>query len=248
MTTEAGQSLLIGRLSADAEFARQAGFALFVLVHLETTGLVPGLLTARDDGARLPLDHVPDRVAEVQRANPHLLAAFADPARRAALADVDPAASAELVGWLRGQHLEREELQVAYELGMLALGIELPPILVGALRDLRLAPESRVAELPDGAGYAAVFLSTLHPEWRAAGHMRLYVESTDAAQLAGWAMLLLAGTLAPPAESIVRVAREGRLPFSSAEFDVALVYNPVPWLRAPQAYGAAVHARQVVLL
>jgi hypothetical protein len=184
----------------------------------------------------------------VAAANSHVVAYFVPPARRAALATLDPGALGELLGWLRAQRVHEEEPQVAFELGMLALAVELPAILVRGLRQAPVGPESRVAELPDGAGYATVFLATLHPEWRAATGARLFVSEGDAEQLAGWAMLLLSRTLHPPPGSVTRVPPDAPLPLSGERFDLALVYNPVPWLASPEAAREAVHADTFILV
>ena len=250
MQAQSEQPILVGRLSPDRELARHAAFALFVLVYLEQAGLVPRrfVLDRRSGVAEPPLDELPGAVAEIRAHNPYILAHFDRPARAAALGGLDAAASRELLGWLQAQHVAAEEPQIAYELGMLALGVELPGILVRGLREAEVHPESRVAELPDGSGYPTVFLSALHPAWRAAEHARLFVESPDAAQLAAWAMLLLAKRLAPPPGSIERVSPTRRAPLEEAELDLALVYNPVPWLAAQEAYCAAVKARQILLL
>jgi hypothetical protein len=246
--SESQGSLLVGRLSADGELARHAAFALFARVHLEHTGLVRRqLLDAPGSGGRLTAG-LPDAVAAIQEQTPHLVAYFADPARRAALAGLDEPATQELLGWLRAQRVDREEPQIAYELGMLALGVELPPILVRGLRNAHVEPDSRVVELPDGSGYAATFLSTLHPMWRAAERTRLFVEGVDAEQLAAWAMLLLSKQLAPPPGSIERVTREARQPLEGVACDLALVYNPVPWLAAADDYEHAVSASQLLVL
>ena len=268
MVGEAGQSLLVGRLSPDAELARNAAFALFVRVYLEQVGLVPRFATAaeilpvppspqgRRPGRRpqrrpelhLDMADLPALIAAISAENPHVVAYFADPARSCALESLDPAATRELLGWLQAQHVHQEEPQVAYELGMLALGVELPAILVRGLRQASLAPEARVAELPDGSGYPTVFLSTLHPQWRAATSACLFVTGGDAEQLAGWAMLLLSRALRPPPGSIRRVAPGALLPFAEDTFDLALVYNPAPWLAQPDAYGTAVRSDEIVLL
>jgi hypothetical protein len=157
---------------------------------------------------------------------------------------------------------------------------------VRSLREIELAPDSVVAELPDGSGYPTVFLRSLRPEWDAARGARLFVQSVEAEQLAGWAMLLLTRQLAPPAGSI-RVVRahgstraplpalersEGNLPkgsprtqwaqgapatqgaqgaqgtLSDEAFDVALVYNPAPWLGPPERWPALVRAGQFVVV
>lgn len=250
MTSDAGQSLLVGRLSPDRELARHAGFALFVLVHLERRGLLPRQLTAgqRDASRWLPL--LPDAVRMVNGQNPHLLADFAAEERIDALSGLDPGAAAELVGWLEGQRLEQEEPQIAYELGMLALGVELPSILVRGLREAPISPHTDTVELPDGSGYPTIFLSTLHPQWRAAERATLCVEGTDATQLAGWAMLLLSGQLAPPPNSIRRVVAADRTALHEREYDLALAYNVAPWLTkaGPAALAGAIRAKQIVLL
>jgi len=94
---------------------------------------------------------------------------------------------------------------VAYELGLLALGVQLPPVLVRGLRELRFSAEATVAELPDGSGYPTIFLATLHANWRAAHRATLFASSVDGRQLAAWAMLLLTRRLTPPAGAIVPV-------------------------------------------
>jgi hypothetical protein len=264
VVSEAGQSLLVGRLSPDAELARNAAFALFVRVYLEQVGLVPRLATTAEitlsppatQGRRperrpeLQLDvaDLPVLIAAISGENPHVVAYFADPMRLASLESLDPAATRELLGWLQAQHVHQEEPQVAYELGMLALGVELPAILVRGLREASVAPETRVAELPDGSGYPTVFLSTLHPQWRGATGACLFVTGGDAEQLAGWAMLLLSRALRPPPGCIRRVEPGALLPLAEDTFDLALVYNPAPWLAQSNAYSTAVRAGEVVLL
>lgn len=258
MASDASRSPLVGRLHADFALARQAAFALFVLLYLEQIGLAPRRLLpekhasttplGRRARANIPLDMLPDMVAGVLAQNPYVLAAFQDAGMRESLRTLDPVATQEMVGWLASQHVDQEPPQIAYELGMLALGIELPGILVRGLRELTLAPDSRVVELPDGAGYPTVFLSTLHPQWQAASHARLYVHGTDATQLAGWAMLLLSGQLGPPPDSIVPVGDGESLPVRGTPFDVAIVYNPAPWLRVPAVAVAAIPARSTVFV
>jgi hypothetical protein len=243
MVSEAGQSLLVGRLSPDRELARTAAFALFVRVYLQQVGLLPERLSP----ATTP-EHLPAAIAEVAGANPHVVAPFVSPDRRAALAGLDGEAVRELLGWLLAQRVHQEESQVAYELGMLALSVELPPIVVRGLREAEVHPHSRVAELPDGGGYAAVFLSTLHPRWKAPGRLRLFVGGGDAELLAGWAMLLLSRTLVPPPGSIIKVKEGSVRPLSAERFDLALVYNPAPWLASPAVAREAVSAAAFVLV
>ncbi|HEX2326158.1 MAG TPA: hypothetical protein VHQ00_12240, partial [Chloroflexota bacterium] len=191
---------------------------------------------------------LPAAIAEVASANPHAVAPFVSRSRREALAGLDGEAVRELLGWLLAQRVHQEEPQVAYELGMLALSVELPPIVVRGLREAEVHPHSRVAELPNGGGYAAVFLSTLHPGWRAPGRLRLFVSGGASQLLAGWAMLLLSRTLAPPPGSIVKVREGSVLPLSTERFDLALVYNPAPWLASPAGARAAVDAAAYVLV
>ncbi len=244
MAGESGQALLVGRLHPDWEVARHAAFALLVLVYLEQAGLIARGPVAGDPAP----EALPAMVAAIQRQNPHLLRWLDSPERQRALAGLDRAAMRELRGWLAAQHLDREEPAIAYELAILALGIELPPILVSALREVKLEPESRVAELPDGAGYATIFLATLHTQWRASEGARLFVEGADAEQLAGWAMVLLSRRLAARPGSITRVAAGDCAALRSERFDLAVVYNPVPWLAAPEAVLDCIDAAQVVLV
>jgi len=232
----------VRRLNPEPLLARQAAFTLFVLAHLQQTGVLPAVPD--------PVD-LPDVVEGICAQNLHLLAFFGDAARRQSLAELDAVAARDLVGWARAQRLEREEPQIAYELGLLALGIELPPVLVRSLRDLEVEPQTTVAEAPDGAGYPTVFLSGMRPEWPAAERARLFVQSTDARQLAGWAMLLLNRSLAPPAGGIVVVgdvndAPEGLL--DQTEYDVALFYNPAPWIGSWERYPQVLRARQYVVV
>lgn len=257
----APQSMLIGRLSPDRELARQAAFALFVQAYLEQVGFVRRRFTSQKRSTASEskgstevaplLEELPEAVAEVRQHNPHILRYFEHPARVAALSTLDASAGQELLGWLQAQQLEAEEPQMAYELAALALGVELPAILVRGLRQAQVLPESQVIELPDGSGYPTIFLSTLQPHWPAAQRARLFVQSTDAEQLAAWAMLLLAQRLVPPSGSIVRVTQQQGLPFQESECDFALVYNPVSWLAAPEQYEKAARAAkagQVLLL
>jgi hypothetical protein len=243
VVSDAGQSLLVGRLSPDRELARQAAFALFVRAYAEAAGLLPPRL-----GPEPQVERLPELIGEVADVNPHVVAAFAGSARRAALAGLDAAAVRELTGWLRAQRVHEEEPQVAYELGLLALSAELPAILVRGLRQADVSADTRVAELPDGSGYATVFLATLHPGWRAAANARLFVSRPDAEQLAGWAMLLLSGTLPAPAGSIVRVPEDAPLPLTAERFDLALIYHPAPGLDSPDAVRRAVAATDYVLV
>jgi hypothetical protein len=241
---------LVTRLHPDASLARRASFALFVLTHLEEAGLAPRRLTGDTRGPLPPLavEALPDAVAGVQRRNAHLLASFTADAERRRLAEVDPVAARDLVGWVRAQRLEREEPQVAYELGLLAAGTELPPVTVRSLRQLALDPRSRVAELPDGSGYPTVFLSSLRPDWDAAHGARLFVTSTDARQLAAWAMLLLTRRIELAGEAITVVDGGSPLPLSGETFDAALVYNPAAWLGPAERWPEVVRARAVAVV
>jgi hypothetical protein len=205
----------VRRLAPDPLVARCAAFALFALSYFDSAGLMPNT-------SKLPLR---DRIDVVRGANEHLLASFDETALRDALTSVEPGAARDLEGWARAQRLEREDAQVAYELGVLALGVMLPPILVRELRELRLMSDTRVAELPNGAGYPTVFLASLHPEWDAATRAALYVTSTDARQLAAWAMVLLSRRL--DARGPV-VLNPGSVPADPPEYDVAVSYNPPP--------------------
>ncbi|HEU5316819.1 MAG TPA: hypothetical protein VFX49_11965 [Chloroflexota bacterium] len=216
----------VRRLAPEPELARNAAFALFTLAYLDAVGLAPA-----PSGAPLR-----ERVDGVRGTNEHLLASFGDGALRDGLASVDPGAARDLEGWARAQRLEREEAQVAYELGVLALGAALPPVLVRGLRELTLAPDTTVAELPNGAGYPTVFLASLHPQWEAAACATLYVTSIDARQLAAWAMLLLTRRLETPA--VVTVDDAGRFA-GGTEYDLAVSYNPPAGLDVGRLVRAA---------
>jgi hypothetical protein len=268
VTTTAGQSLLVGRLHTDPHLARQAAFALLALVFLEgmgydltpriTNGLSPAGPSAAQPGAAAagPSAAQPgaaaagagrrETVRALQESNSCLLPEFAAPARRALLDDLDPTASMEWTGWVRAQRLEREPALVAYELGVLTLGVELPPVLVRSLRDAPVAPASRVVELPGGAGYAAALLAALHPRWNPAGHLTLLVGEGEAAQLAAWAQLLLTRQLTPAPGSLVRVTPDSPRPFVAEAVDLALAYNLPPWLARDPSVAAVVQARQVL--
>ena len=201
------------RLAPDATLARRGAFALFVLAYLEQVGLVDG-------GERYD-----ERVAAVATTNPNLFVPFS--ASTEPLRTLDGRAAADLTGWARAQRLDREEPQVAYELGLLALGVALPPVLVGSLRQLTLTQSTRVAELPDGAGYPTVFLQSLHPHWPAATHATMLVASSDARQLAAWAHLLLTRRLAPREGAIVVLPQTGS-PSQPIEAEIGLLYNTPP--------------------
>jgi len=81
-----------------------------------------------------------------------------------------------------------------------------------------------VTELPDGAGYPTVFLSTLHPHWLAGDNCTLLVTSTDTRLLAAWALLLLTKRLEPRAGAIVALDPT-RAIGAPLESDIALLYN-----------------------
>lgn len=231
----------VGRLSPEPGLARRAAFALFTLAYLTGTGTL--------DAVPVP-DALPQVVAGLGRENPHLFAAFDRPARREALAGIDAGAARDLVGWARAQRLDREPAQIAYELGVLALGVTLPPVLVRSLRLLDLTPGTMVAELPDAAGYPTVFLSTLHPHWPAATNARLLVYGEDARQLAAWALLLLTRRLAPPPGAIMHLPEAPEVPLTAgggAAFDVAVSYNPVAWAAPEHAPDVLTAGRLVVV-
>jgi hypothetical protein len=200
----------VQRLAPDPLVARRAAFALFVLTFLEQIGLQSD---AVNEGAKL---------AAAQRQNPHLFAGI----ETHQLSAVDQRAALDLTRWARAQRLDREEPQVAYELGLLALGVELPPVLVGSLRQLDLTPTTRVVELPNGAGYPVVFLQSLHPHWRAAEYATHLVTSSDARQLAAWSHLLLTRRLTPRHGAIVHVTAGETSRAHEAE--IALLYNSPP--------------------
>ena len=76
MVSDAGQSLLVGRLSPDRELARQAAFALFVRAYAEAAGLLP-----RGSGRSRRWSASRQLIGEVADVNPHVVAAFVARAR-----------------------------------------------------------------------------------------------------------------------------------------------------------------------
>jgi hypothetical protein len=61
-------------------------------------------------------------------------------------------------------------------------------------------------------------------------------------------MLLLSKSLAPLPNSIVRVSAKCHDALQQSRYDVALVYNPVPWLGGSTGARNAVAAEEVVVL
>lgn len=198
------------------------------MTYLDAAGLAPG----GEDYSGC--------AAAAAAVNPHLFAPFAGAAEQ--MNGVDRPAATDLTRWARAQRLEREEPQVAYELGLLALGVTLPPVLVRSLRELEMSPATRVAELPDGAGYPTVFLGTLHPHWPAGDRCTLLVTSTDARQLAAWSLLLLTRRLAPREGAIVVVGPQAA--DAPVVADVGLLYNTPRGLEP----RALVHAPRFVVV
>ncbi|HEV2125640.1 MAG TPA: hypothetical protein VGW38_23045, partial [Chloroflexota bacterium] len=197
--------------------ATQAAFALFAQVFLEQRGLIAPRFLPPDPRAPIELPETgqfAQAIGAIVDDNPHLLVTLSDPERRHALATVDPTAARDYLVWLRAQHLEREEPQIAYELGMLAMGVVLPSVYVRALRQLAIRPNARVVELPDGAGYPTVFLATLQPQWQPAGNVHFLVHSPEAEQLAAWALLLLSQRLEPAPGAITRVGAADQFPLT----------------------------------
>ena len=146
------------------------------------------------------------------------------------------AAVRDFAGWVRAQRLDREPPLVAYELAMLALGAELPSVVLRSLRDAELAPDATTFETPDGGGYATAFLATYHPNWR--GRALLGASTETGVRLAAFASALRADAL-DPTGGVVIVA-EGEPEPEVPPVDLLLIYNPPPW------YGDAATVRRRV--
>lgn len=229
----AERSAFPASLADDFELARQAGFALFVATFVEDAGLL-GLKTSATTGHPPVADdfeRFPSIVADVACANPHLLPFFRDESCLARLRDVRAPAWREMRRWLASQHLAGADAQVGYELGALALGVDLQPILVGGLRHLQLCAGATVAELPNGSGYPTVLLANRHSHFDAGRQARLFVEGEDAEALAAWALVVLTRELRPPPGAVERVTPADRDRMRACAFDVVLAYQLVPWLR-----------------
>ncbi len=207
-----GEPDLIGALSPDRELARHAAFALYALLWLEATAVLPRRLGTAGQRRRSAAGDVagPEVLAAALHAAvlrwPRLFPYFATPAACAAVAEFAPAAWRQLYGWLRAQPLAGTEPQALYEIGLMVLGVAFPAIDIATIRDLPVGPRTRVLEWPNAAGYPTLLLATFHPDWFAAERVRLYVQGHEATALAAWSLTILNGSPDWPAALLTPVA------------------------------------------
>ena len=158
-------------------------------------------------------------------------------------ASIAPLAVRDFAGWVRAQRLDREPPLVAYELAMLALGAELPSVVLRSLREAELTPDATTFETPDGGGYATAFLATYHPEWR--GRALLGASTETGARLAAFASALRADTLGPTGNVVL--VREGVPDPELPTVDLLLIYNPPPWYGDPATVRRRIAAHKAIL-
>ena len=151
-------------------------------------------------------------------------------------------AASDFLAWVRAQRLEREPPLVAYELAMLALGAELPGVVLRSLREAKVAPGATTFETPDGGGYATSFLSSYRPEWR--GRALLGASTVTGARLAAFAGALRANSL--DAHDDIMVVTSGHVQPTLPEIDLLLIYNPPAWYGDPATVRRRIGARQTV--
>lgn len=156
---------------------------------------------------------------------------------------VDRRAVDEFAAWVRAQRLEREPPLVAFELAMLALGAELPGVVLRSLREADLAADSTTFETPDGGGYATTFLATYHPGWR--GRALIGASTATAQRLGALASALRSDTLSPTGD-VVRMVEQETHP-ALPTIDLLLIYNPPTWFGNPADVRRRVPARHAIL-
>lgn len=158
---------------------------------------------------------------------------------------IDDRACGDYIAWVGAQHLEQEEPLVAYELGVLALGIELPGVMLRSLREVRLDVDTTVCETPDGGGYATAFLSSMHPHW---GKRAVLCASTDDGErLSLWASVLLHGGFAIEPGRLIRTTSMQDIRNLPA-CDLLLIYNPASWMGDVRAIRDAFRATWAILV
>ena len=158
---------------------------------------------------------------------------------------IDERACGDFITWVRSQHLEQEAPLVAYELGVLALGVELPGVMLRSLREVHLDAETTVCETPDGGGYATAFLSSMHPHW--GKHAVLCASTDDGERLSTWALVLLHGGLAIGPRSVIRMTSIQDIR-DVPPSDLLLIYNPSHWMGDPRAIRDAFGSTWAILV
>lgn len=158
-------------------------------------------------------------------------------------ATIAPRPATDFAEWVRAQRLHQEPPLVAFELAMLALGAELPSVVLRSLREAAVTPDFTTFETPDGGGYATAFLATYHPEWRGKGF--LGASTVTGARLAAFASALRADTLHPTGDvvSVVQGLPDPELP----PIDLLLIYNPPAWYGDPATIRRRIPAGQAIL-
>jgi len=180
------------------------------------------------------------------RANPHLLAAFRDPAARNELRALDEHTWRQELEELRSMNLAQMSPHELYRRGAAALGIELPPVDEASLQGIALDRSSLIAELPNGCSYPSLLLCQVYDFLDPVHNLRIFVDGTEAEMLAAWAMVLLTSQLTLPAGRIVPVSATNHGALNRDTFDAALIYRPVPWL--PPDPGQVVTAKEIIRL
>ena len=239
----------IARMHPEPGTARRLAFALMCGVVAEARGWIPchlsNLVTAdiQPDrlGATLALTLETVALRAPALVGRDILDAISVAKRHA----IDERACGDYITWVRAQHLEQEAPLVAYELGVLALGMELPGVMLRSLREVRLDADTTVCETPDGGGYATAFLSSMHPHW--GKHAVLCASTDDGERLSTWALVLLLGGFTIEPGRVIRMAsildiRD--LPPS----DLLLIYNPTSWLGDPRAIRDAFGSTWAILV
>jgi hypothetical protein len=151
-------------------------------------------------------------------------------------------AATDFIGWVRAQRLDREPPLVAYELAMLALGADLPSVVLRSLREAEVAPDATTFETPDGGGYATAFLATYHPDWR--GHALLGASTVIGARLAAFASALRADNLNSHGDIVV--VAPGKTEPALPQIDLLLIYNLPDWFGDPASVRRRIGARQTI--
>lgn len=207
---------LIGALSPDRELARNAAFALYELLWLEATGALPRRLSAAHDvpqvmGGGLP---GPDLLAETLSSAssywPHMFPYFTAHDTCDKIAGFAQGAWQQLFGWMRHQPLSGTEPQALYEIGLMVLGVAIPAVDIGTIRDLQITRQTNVLEWPNAGGYPTLLVAAFHLDWFAASRVRLYVKGAEATALASWALTVLSGHPDWPSSMLIRVGDMSR--------------------------------------
>ncbi len=239
----------VARLHPEPGTARRLAFALMCAIVAEAHGWIPSILTShvdtdgqparRGDALALALETVASHAPALVGAD--ILDAMSGAKRLA----IDVQACGDFITWVRAQHLEREAPLVAYELGVLALGTDLPGVMLRSLREIRLDAGSTVCETPDGGGYATAFLSSMHPHWEKRAF--LCASTDDGERLSLWALVLLHGGFAIEPARVIRTTSVQEIRTVPGA-DLLLIYNPPSWMGDPRTIRDAFGATWAILV